>query len=70
MITGTFDVELNDFFGGTSSLTGEWRATVETSDNSITCVVIEPEPAGQTTGKSRVEELAKEPGRHRRKRSL
>ena len=51
VITGTFDVELNDFFGGTSSLTGEWRATVETSDNSITCVVIEPEPAEtETTG--------------------
>ena len=44
VVTGTFDVELNDFSGGTSALTGTWRATVALSDNSITCRVIEPEP--------------------------
>jgi hypothetical protein len=43
-ITGTFDVSLADFFGGTSTLTGTWRTTVALSDNSITCRVIEPEP--------------------------
>ncbi len=43
VITGTFDVSLNDFFGGTSTLTGSWRATVAVSDSSITCRVIEEE---------------------------
>lgn len=51
VVTGTFNVDLNDFFGGTSALTGTWRATVAVSDNSITCRVIEPEPTpGDGTG--------------------
>lgn len=52
VVTGTFDVSLNDFFGGTSTLTGSWRATVAASDNSITCRVIEPDPVDAGGGGS------------------
>lgn len=37
VITGSFDVSLDNFMGGTSDLTGTWRATVQADDGSVTC---------------------------------
>lgn len=62
VVTGTFEVSLNDLLGATSTLTGTWRATVATSDGSITCRKVEPEPGdepapGDDTGTAPVCEL-------------